>query len=339
MLHSKAFAEDCLRHRKMALWSEGFPFELVWQSINRESLTYTCSESSKMNFQKTGLAWDNLDDPDYAFIECSRCRKQTQVPWTTRRRNGLAHDRFQHLCHYCKFSLCTDNILVQKLRRDLYSLLEENIPLPGTYFSPEVNNDSFTPNIVTNELFGQSLRTFLLEETRPSNLFPRMDDIIASSAKAIGDKNVPMLHDVFRHYQYVDNSSCNLHAAVMRVLESASTMQNLGFSQTDTRLPVNQAQYVSFLRRCSKESRDRITHDMADPIILVWSTHQLAARSYCEFTRKVCDGMLFDWQPVHHPATCNLCHTLQPPSFIRQFLRGITSWEEWKVFLSSHPFA
>lgn len=339
MVHSKAFAEDCLRHRKIVIWNEAFPLEFAWQSIDSENLTYTCTEASKTYFQKTGLAWDNIDDPEFIFIECFRCRKQTQVPWTTRRQKGIADDNFQQECQHCKFVIRKNSILVQKLRRDLFLLLEENIPLPGTYSSAKESNASFTPNTTSNELFSQSLRTFLLEETRPTNLFPNMDDIIASSAKIVGDKHIPVLHDVFRHYQYMDNSSCNLHAAVTRVLESASTLHTLDLSQTNLFLPLSQTQYISFLRRHSKESRNQNTDDIASSLILLWRTHQLASRSYCEFSQRVCNGVIVDWEPVHLSTTCSLCYTLQPPSFTRRFLRGITSLEGWKEYLSSYPWA
>lgn len=250
IVHSRAFAEDCLRYRQMPLWSEGFPLKFTYQCINRENFTYTCSEASKTYFQqKTGLVWDNIDDPDYIFIECFRCQKQIQVPWTTRRQKGIADKYFQQQCQHCKFILRRDGILVQKLRRDLHSLLEENIPLPGTYSTAEDNNTSFTPNITASELVGQSLREFLLEETRPTNLFPDMNHIITSSAKAVEGKNIPMLHDIFKHYQYMDKSSCNLHAAVTRVLKSASTMVNIDFSPADPHLSLNQTQYINFLQR------------------------------------------------------------------------------------------
>lgn len=44
-----------------------------------------------------------------------------------------------------------------------------------------------------------------------------MTQIIEASTKAVGSQSLPMLHDIFEHYQYVGNSSCDLYAAVMRV--------------------------------------------------------------------------------------------------------------------------
>ncbi|KAL4743812.1 hypothetical protein BDV11DRAFT_201671 [Aspergillus similis] len=321
-LYTKACWEDCFQHQKMAVWNEGFPLQLASQCIDPGNLTYSCPESCRLHFENlTKLAWDNLDDSENLSIECFRCLKQTAVLWTTRRGKGLADNGFLQLCQWCKFILRRDALLVQKLRRDLQLLLEENIPLPGP----------------TNELVRQLPVKLLLEEVRPTNLFPNMTQIIEASAKAVGSQSLPMLHDIFGHYQYMGNSSCDLYAAVMRVSRLTPIMQNMDWADSEVYLQT-ESRYVNFLQGYSKWLLSRrhnlLNTDSMDPLLLFWSTHLLVPRSYCDLFRRFGKGELVNWEPPHDSATCNLCHTLCPASFARRLLRGFTSLSEWKEWLS-----
>jgi hypothetical protein len=185
----------------------------------------------------------------------------------------------------------------------------------------------------------QFLGKLLLEETRPTNLFPNMTQIIEASTEAVGSQSLPMLHDIFEHYQYVGNSSCDLYAAVMKVSKSTSMMQNVDWFKSELDLSRIETRYVDFLRGESKGLSSRrpavAKTDLMDPLILLWSTHLLAPRSYCEFFRRFGNGVPVDWEPPHDSATCNLCHTLYPPSFARRFIRGLASLSEWKEWLST----
>ncbi|KAL4984521.1 hypothetical protein BDW68DRAFT_193574 [Aspergillus falconensis] len=339
-LHTEAFWEDCFRHQKMAVWNEGFPLQLASRCIDPGSLTYSCPESCRLHFENmTKLAWDNLDDSENLSIECFRCQKQTAVPWTTRRGKGLADNGFSQLCQWCKFILRKDALLVQKLRQDLQLLLEGNIPLPGTCWSVEDGRGILTSNKATNELVRQLLVKLMLEETRPTNLFPNMAQIIEASAEAVGSQSLPMLHDIFGHYQYVENSSCDLHAAVMRVSKSMSTVQNVYWPDSELHSSQTKSRYINFLQGHSKGlSARRHTlpnTDLMDPFILFWSTHLLVPHSYCDFFWRFGNGKPVDWERPHDPATCNLCQILCPPSFARRLLRGFTSLSEWKEWLST----
>ncbi|KAF4232354.1 hypothetical protein CNMCM8980_005122 [Aspergillus fumigatiaffinis] len=339
-LHTKTFGEDCFRHQKMALWNEGFPLQLASRCIDQDSLTYSCPESCRLHFENmTKLAWDNLGDPEDLSIECFRCQTQTIVPWTTRRGKGLADNGFVQLCQSCKFILRRDSLLVQKLRRDLHLLSEKNIPLPGTCWSVKDGHGTLTPNNATNELVKQFLGKLLLEETRPTNLSPDMTQIIEASTEAVGSQSLPMLHDIFEQYQYVGNSSCDLYAAIMRVSKSASMMHNVDWFKSELDLSQIETRYVDFLRGQSKGLSSRrpaaAKPDLMDSLILLWSTHLLAPRSYWEFFRRFGNGVPVDWKPPHDSATCNLCHTMYPPSFARRFIRGLASLSEWKEWLST----
>ncbi|KAL5356930.1 hypothetical protein BJX96DRAFT_172063 [Aspergillus floccosus] len=325
----------------MALWMEGFPLQLVSQCIDRESFTYTCSELAKVHFEETTkLAWDNLADPDHVSIECFRCRQATWVPWTTRRQKGLADDQFNQQCQFCKLILRRDGLLAQKLRRDLHLLLEQDTPLPGTCRVVDEDGGPVALNNAANELLKQSLGMLLLEETRPSNLFPDMTEILEASWQAVGEQSLSVLHDVFEHYQYTANSSCDLHSAVMRVTRAASVMQDVNWSEDDLYGPLLETWYIRFLREQSKVQAKHAVVDSRNcgivALVLVWSTHQLAARSYCGYSRRTNNGMLVDWEPAHDSATCDLCQTLHPPSFARRFTRGLMSLSVWKEFLSTY---
>jgi hypothetical protein len=166
-----------------------------------------------------------------------------------------------------------------------------------------------------------------------------MTEIVETSRQAVGEQSLPMLHDVFEHYQYTANSSCDLHAAVMRVTRVASAMQNVDWSEDDLYGPLLGTRYVRFLREQSKGFRDPAVDSRNGGVValvLVWSTHQLGTRSYCAFSRRASNGMLVDWEPAHDSAACDLCHTLHPPSFARRFIRGLMSVSVWKDFLSSY---
>ncbi|KAL4749726.1 hypothetical protein BDW72DRAFT_213877 [Aspergillus terricola var. indicus] len=299
------FWEDCFRHQKMAVWNEGSPLQLTSQCIDSGSLTYSYGK----------LARDNHDDSETLSIECFRCLKQTAVPWTTRRGKGLADNGFLQACQWCKSVLRRDALLIQKLRRDLQLLLEENIPLPGTCWNIEGEHGTLTSNKAITELVRQ-LPGKLLLEVRPTNLFLDMTQIIEASAKAVGSQFLSMLHKIFGHYQYMGNSSCDLQSAVMRVSKSTSSMQN------------TESRYINFLQGHSKWLLSRrhalLNMNLMDPLILFWSTHLLAPRSYCDFFRNFGNGELVDWEPPHDSATCNLCHTL-----------CFTSLSEWKEWIST----
>ena len=334
-LHTKAFREDCFRHQKMALWNGGFPLQLASQYIDPDSLKYSCPESCRLQFENmTKLAWDNVNDSETLSIECFRCQKQTDVPWTTRRGKGLADDGFLQVCQWCNFILRKDALLAQKLRQDLHLLLETNIPLPGTCWSVD---DGLVPNETTEEFLKQSLVDLLLEETRPTNLFPNIIQIMQASTEAVGSQSLPLLHNIFEHYRYVGNSSCDLHTAVMRVSKSASTLQSadcLDFGLLSSQI---ESLYTNFLREQSKGSpRCSVPQtDIMDPLSLFWSTHLLRPRSYCDFSRHFDKRMPVDWSLPHESESCSLCQTLCPPSFARRFIRGLTSLSEWKEWLST----
>lgn len=329
-LHTKAFGEDCFRHQKMALWNEGLPLQLASQYIDSDNLKYSCPEPCRLQFENmTRLAWDNVHDPENLPIECFRCQKQTAVPWTTRRGKGLADDGFLQVCQWCKFILRRDALLAQKLRRDLHLLLETNAPLPGTCWGVD---DGLAPNETADEFLKQSLVDLLLEETRPTNLFPNMTQIIEASTEAVGSQSAPMLHDIFEHYQYVGNSSCDLYTAVMRV-STASTL-HLASAFASSQI---EGRYINFLREQIKGSSRYSTPqtDIMDPLNLFWSTHLLRPRSYCALSQRFGNSVPVDWGLPHESETCSLCQALCPPSFARRFIRGLTSLSEWKEWLSN----
>ncbi|KAL3435936.1 hypothetical protein BDV09DRAFT_184719 [Aspergillus tetrazonus] len=275
----------------MGVWNEGFPLQLASQCIDPGSLTYSCPASCRLHFENmTKLAWDNHDDSEILSIECFRCLKQTDVPWTTRRGKGLADNGFLQLCQWCNF---------------------------------EDGHGTLTSNKATNELMRQLPVKILLEEVRPTNLSPDMTQIIEASA---------------RHYQYMGNSSCDLHAAVMRMSNSTSIIQDMDWADSELYLQT-ESRYINFLQGHKKwllsRQHNLLNMDLMDPLVMLWSTHLLVPRSYCDFFRRFGNGELVDSEPPHDSATCDLCHTLCPPSFARRLLRGFTSLSEWKDWLST----
>jgi hypothetical protein len=286
----------------------------------------------------TKLAWDNLGDPEDLSIDASDVKHK---PLCRGRRGAEKASQIMGLYNCAnRASLSYEEMLfLFRSSVGLHLLSEKNIPLPGTCWSVKDGHGTLTPSPAINELVKQVLGKLLLEETRLTNLFPYMTQIIEASTDAVGSQSLPMLHDIFEHYQYVGNSSCDLYAAVMRVSKSASMMQNVDLSESELDLSRIETLYVDFLRGQSKGLSSRrpavAKTDLMDPLILLWSTHLLAPRSYCEFFRRFGNGVPVDWEPPHDSATCNLCHTMYPPSFARRFIRGLASLSEWKEWLST----
>ena len=160
MLNPRTFFEDCIRSARMNLWSSGFPFEILDQCIDSQTLEYSpgieaeryfCDKISSTSWDNT--SWDNLLDPLDTILECPKCGDLVSVPWTAGKVNesldkmfedfyGFADKSFRATCSRCLFVINHEKLKVAKFREDVKALCDKRIPMPGTLYNifgvPEV---------------------------------------------------------------------------------------------------------------------------------------------------------------------------------------------------------
>ncbi|CAO2653351.1 Nn.00g027620.m01.CDS01 [Neocucurbitaria sp. VM-36] len=145
MLNPRIYLEDCIRYSKHALWRTPFPWRLIHESIDNDTLEYT--QKDTYTFQKkTGHYWDPLRDEGLKRINCPQCACVMRVPWTQPSDlsgpgavesyltfdTGFAAPGFEVECSKCRLTVTHERLRVGKFIEDAYTLLELRRPLPGT---------------------------------------------------------------------------------------------------------------------------------------------------------------------------------------------------------------
>ncbi len=184
ILHPRCFLEDCIRFGKVNFWAAGFPWLAINSAINTTSFNYSPSSKAISLFEsKTGLAWDNLNDPPAKSISCPGCQRTLNVPWTKLKLSksyqsshlkeyfescrgyfesgrGFSEKYFIRTCAGCRLRINHDLLRVKKFKDDVRLLQVADFPLPGTVLSfaglPEPNqsyrcsppNHANAPNIL-----------------------------------------------------------------------------------------------------------------------------------------------------------------------------------------------
>ncbi|KAL9115949.1 MAG: hypothetical protein Q9227_000317 [Pyrenula ochraceoflavens] len=169
MLNPRSFLEDCLRTMKMPLWHTGMPWAAVDACIDNNLFEYNVPEVAQQDFEgKTGLEWDQLQSSDKKRLICGGCGKTVACPYTEasfgtsvkeafQTSHGFADRALDVKCNGCGFKINHGVLRLQKLKRDVDSLLKDNIPMPGTYLgfkgvaespksSDRVKYEPFFPN-------------------------------------------------------------------------------------------------------------------------------------------------------------------------------------------------
>ncbi|GAD93402.1 conserved hypothetical protein [Paecilomyces variotii No. 5] len=172
MLNPRAFLEDCIRNAKMSFWATGLPWDVINNCIDNNNFNYEPGDTAKKDFEeKTGLSWNNLDDPPNLSLPCPSCQVPVSVPWTAGRMGsdlstlfddcyGYADRGFQVTCPGCGLSINHEKLRVAKFNKDLHALIEEQRPVPGTFF----NTDGVTIAVIPLQLHGQFFPNRLLTE-------------------------------------------------------------------------------------------------------------------------------------------------------------------------------
>ena len=145
MLNPRDFLEDCIRYGKLKFWRTGLPWEAINSRIDNDTLEYSGTVQAQKFFETgSGLAWDSLNDPPNAVVQCPKCKRQLPCPWTTcdesfcfastdgELGHGLADKEFELHCDSCKVTINHGVLRTQKFRQDMQKLLLKDIPMPGT---------------------------------------------------------------------------------------------------------------------------------------------------------------------------------------------------------------
>ncbi|KAE8146186.1 hypothetical protein BDV25DRAFT_143950 [Aspergillus avenaceus] len=145
MLNPRAYLEDCLRNGAMAVWSAGFPWEVINSCIDDQTMEYKAGPTAEAYFQqRTGLPWDNLQGSQTKCLDCPRCGQQVSVQWTQawislplsrafKSSYGFADKEFEKSCRNCNFRINHERLKIDKFRKDVQLLWSSTFPMPGTF--------------------------------------------------------------------------------------------------------------------------------------------------------------------------------------------------------------
>ncbi|KAK0657793.1 hypothetical protein B0T16DRAFT_402554 [Cercophora newfieldiana] len=160
MLNPRSFLEDTMLAGFRALWHTGMPWDLIHKAIDTD-FAYNVSDDGKALWcAKTGLSWENVDDPLIKPMKCPRCSIPIQVPWTTcgipedvtsdgvpdLTGNGYGDGNLQYRCPKCFIVICKELLSVAKFVADTWALLAPvSRPMPGTILSPTTGKPETAP--------------------------------------------------------------------------------------------------------------------------------------------------------------------------------------------------
>lgn len=253
MLNPRAFLEDCIRYGKIEFWRTGLPWDAVDSCINNDTLEYSGTEPARKFFETgSGLAWDSLNDPPNATVQCPKCSRKLSCPWTTcddylsvgiageELDSGFAAKQFEVQCEMCNMTLDHGVLRVQKFRRDLQNLLLKDIPMPGTILG--INGKKMEQSLMTGiEINFRSLGvSTLIAETKKFALHNR-------TLLALEEKWVLFPNQIIKH-----GLSTNL-------LECTDVRKNKRASVSDIRTEFEKVLTNSSLLRMGGSKTGRLT--------------------------------------------------------------------------------
>jgi len=145
MLNPRIYLEDCVRYTAHKLWRTTFPWQVIYEAIDNETLDYNPQSMDTVK-RTTGFDWDPLKDEDLKKINCPKCVEVNWVPWTQPAVTSgpealeayLANDTgfigatFQHTCSACGLDITHEKLRVGKFCDDGESLIKSDRPLAGT---------------------------------------------------------------------------------------------------------------------------------------------------------------------------------------------------------------
>lgn len=324
ILNPRDFLEDCIRLGKMSFWAAGMPWEIVHLSIDNNNFEYDPGTGARSNFeQSTGLQWDNVHDPPYTTIYCTLCNQPVAIPWLEEYPDlgpledpfgdckGYCDKNFRFSCPNCADVITHEKLHVAKFRRDMQSLIEDRIPMPGTILShhglpePAKRDSSF---LFPNKLILKCIKADLEGTTNVQknlsvsvveirNTFDRAlknKGLIRPACESIVSRNPrPLERRAVRNMlsRYWDNSSpfsLDLAGAAIRQGTFVSKMDDIDWIHSPAlEATMNRliAKYGVFFNIMA-ENMTRVAVPTLD-VDLAWHTHQLSPPRYFAYSTYV----------------------------------------------------
>jgi hypothetical protein len=298
----------------MEFWSAGLPWELINQAIDDKTLNYDPSDEAKGQFQKrSGLPWENLDEPPERRFKCFQCTAEITAPWTQgdfgskvesafEQSKGYADKNFEVWCSVCNTKLDHQALRAASFHRDAKALQSKNLPMPGTYLNlgglPKDLEDFSLPNKMI-----LAARIEIIGATDPRGSIRSMTSVRSLVEHAMKDTRLMMEANGPRCVRlrkkqriairrmmskYWENSSIfglDLVGAVIRQGTFIQKMDDLDWIHS----PALQSTMTRLIRkyRVFFEIMARHPEKMAVPTLdvdLAWHTHQLSPSRYFEYS-------------------------------------------------------
>ena len=323
MLNPRAFFEDCIRNGKLDLWDAGFPFELVDQCVDNQTLKYSAEDEEDRTVryfeEKTSLSWENILDPEEMDVECPKCTGRVLVPWTRGIVNasvvdsmfqdfyGFADKGFHAKCPNCMSAIDHDKLTVAKFRKDVLALMTTDRPMPGTYYNlngvPEAPYTSSKNRTQFPNRFMRAMGPYVADFTDPtSGDCQSMAELRATLSRHIHDRDEgkatyssdPKMYaeeqGVFRRMmsRYWENASpfaLDLVGAVIRQGTFVQKMDNIDWLHSPAlRETMNRlVKKYAIFFRIMAKNPRRMAVPTLD-VDLAWHTHQLFPRRYYTYS-------------------------------------------------------
>lgn len=325
MLNPRDFLEDCIRYGKMHLWASEFPWIILNTCINDETLEYHPGRAAEACFeQRTGLCWDNLDDPPDTSVNCPRCGQSVSVPWTRgdmsttsslekayEHFNGFADEAFEAPCPVCHYTINHERLRLAKLHDDINSLLTYKLPMPGTYFNqygiPKFEKDPYQDRFSFPNKLVEVLGPSLFRDTDAKQneyMHETINGLSKTLSIHVNEKHVmrrirgtkfaliPCLQEKMALRRMISRY-CDNHTPFALDLATAVLRQGNFVQKMDTidwlHSPTLQATMERSINKYQIFVRVMAKNPkrMAVPTLdvdLVWHTHQLCPRRYFEYT-------------------------------------------------------
>ncbi|KAL1880934.1 hypothetical protein Plec18167_003469 [Paecilomyces lecythidis] len=320
MLNPRAFLEDCIRNAKMGFWATGFPWGVINNCIDNNSFNYEPGDIAKKDFEeKTGLSWDNLDDPPNRSLPCPSCQRSVSVPWTAGRMGnylatlfddcyGYADRGFQVTCPGCGLSINHEKLRVAKFNKDVHALVESQRPVPGTFFNiegvpiavmPPQLHGQFFPNrlvmtladdllLLTNPKLSRSttmatLRDFFEEKLKDHDLVKKAKN--SMRWRLTRNERIAVRRMMSRYWDNSSPFALDLVGAVIRQGTFVQKMDNIDWLHSPA-LVATMDRLIEKYRVFFTIMVDNPTR-MAVPTLdvdLAWHTHQLNPPRYYTYS-------------------------------------------------------
>ena len=323
LLNPRCFFEDCFRYQKMDFFATPFPWTAIDSCIDVITFDFKGTERAQRKWtERTGLDWDNLNDPLTREITCGACGIKQSVAWTSgaqwgsfmdemTKGNGIADAGFSHRCEGCSYKIDHDHLKVQKFIKDAELCWYKDVPLPGTCLNPdgmpeEVHKGPYNlgkpynnfPNVLIKggllarmkEVDGIGSTTWRMEKVRDG-----WEDALAdraflhqarlTRARVIGIERNAVRKVMSRYWHNASPFSLDLAGAVIRQGSFIDKMHDIDWLHSPALNGTMKRlieKYARFFQIMTNNPKF-----MAVPTLdvdLAWHTHQLNAADYYRFS-------------------------------------------------------